>query len=493
VSDDQTWTTGPYDDVRSYLAALEATGNLVRIAEMDADAFETTAFTYALLDKYGKGKAPAFLVERVKIDGEWVDGPLVGNMYGPWVSEALSFGVEDVTDDHEAMFKAAMDVVGRKLARGIPTVDPVEVDAANAPVKEVRLTGDQIDLTKFAFVQSNPADAGRYITTASVFLHDESLGKNVGTYRLQLKGPRLLGVNPEPGQDGWRILMAKKQRGEKVAHVSIVLGQDPILFGTSAGKLGGPFAEETAIAGGLRGKPVEVVRSETNDHLVPAHAEMVIEGEIPLDETLPEGPFGELYGYLGRAKDANFFMNVTSVTHRPRPIIANAYTGITRGSVTTPIEAGYLARFRMLIPGLKQLHTSVQSLGIYYMSIDKTKAGQGLAAGHVFAAGYLPAKVVVVVDKDVDVYNTDQVLSAIGSRWQPHPASTTIPQIEGFFLDPSVPQRGMTSKIVIDATQQLPGEGGPADWPPANRTLLEEGAPGAFDLVRKRWSEYGIK
>ena len=485
------YTTGPYDDVRSYLDALEATGNLVRIEEMDGDAYETTAFTYALCDKYGKGKAPAFVVERVKIDGEWIDGPLVGNMYGPWASEALSFGVEEITDDHEEMFRQAIAVVGEKLSRGIPKIEAVEVKREDAPVKEVVLTGDEIDLEKFAFIQTNPADAGRYITTASVFLHDESLGKNVGTYRLHVKGPRLLGVNPEPGQDGWRILMAKKQRGEKVAHVSIVLGQDPILFGTSAGKIGGPFQEETAIAGGLRGKAIEVVKSETNEHMVPAHSEMVIEGEIPLQEPgLPEGPFGELYGYLGRMKEENFFMNVTAVTHRPRPIIANAYTGITRGSVTAPIEAASLARFQRAIPGLKQLHTSVQSLGIYFMSIDKTKPGQGIAAGHAFAAGYLAAKVVVVLDKDIDVYNTDQVLSAIGSRWQPHPASTIIPQIEGFFLDPSVPVRAMTSKIVIDATRQLPAEGGPADWPPANRALLEEGAPESFDLVRSRWSEY---
>ena len=485
------YTTGPYDDIRTYLDALEATGNLVRIAEMDGDAYETTAFTYALLDKYGKGKAPAFLVERVKIDGEWVEGPLVGNMYGPFASEALSFGVEEITDDHEEMFRQAIAVAGQRMARGIPSIEAVEVPREQAPVKEIVLTGDDIDVTKFAFIKTNPADLGRYITTASVFLHDETLGANVGTYRCHVKGPRLLGMNPEPGQDGWRILMAKKQRGDAVAKVSIVLGQDPLLFGTSASKIGGPFAEETAIAGGLRGKPIEVVRSETNDHLVPAHAEMVIEGEIPLQEKgLPEGPFGELYGYLGRPKEENFFVNITAVTHRPKPIIANAYTGITRGSVTAPLEAGYYARFKLAIPSLVQLTTAVQSLGIYYLSIDKTRPGQGLAAGHAFSAGHLPAKVTVVVDKDIDVYNTDQVIAAIGSRWQPYPASTLIPQTEGFFLDPSVPVRQMTSKIVIDATRQLPAEGGPAEWPPANRALLEEGAPEAFDLVRSRWTEY---
>ena len=85
------------------------------------------------------------------------------------------------------------------MARGIPTIEAVEVPREQAPVKEIVLTGDDIDVTKFAFIKTNPADLGRYITTASVFLHDETLGANVGTYRCQVKGPRLLGMNPEPG------------------------------------------------------------------------------------------------------------------------------------------------------------------------------------------------------------------------------------------------------------------------------------------------------
>ncbi|HAM24475.1 MAG TPA: hypothetical protein DCM51_02800, partial [Actinobacteria bacterium] len=115
------------------------------------------------------------------------------------------------------------DVVEKKMGfGGLPKIDPEEVDRSAAPVKEVVLTGDQIDLTTFAFIQTNPADAGRYMTTGSVIMEDEQLGRNVGTYRCQIKGPRQIGVNPEPTQDGWRMLMAAKQRGDKVFKCSIV-------------------------------------------------------------------------------------------------------------------------------------------------------------------------------------------------------------------------------------------------------------------------------
>ena len=85
--------------------------------------------------------------------------------------------------------------------------------------------------------------------------------------------------------------------------------------------------DELAIAGGMRGKAVEVVKSETNDHMIPAHAEMVIEGEVPLDTTMPEGPFGEMYQYLGAQRKENFIVNVTAVTHRKNPWIAEPVHG----------------------------------------------------------------------------------------------------------------------------------------------------------------------
>ena len=486
--------TGPYDSLREYIRAMEATGNLVHVAEMNQDEYETTAFVYRSIERLGYWKAPALLVDRVKIDGEWVEGPLLANAFGPWASEALCLGVpmEEITDNHEQMYRKTLDLVEKKMGfGGLAKIDPEVVDASAAPVKEIVLTGDDIDLTKFAFIQTNPADAGRYMTTGSVIMLDPQLGTNVGTYRCQIKGPRQIGVNPEPTQDGWRMIMAAKQRGEKTMKCSIVMGADPLVFTASSTKLGGPMGgDELALAGGLRGKPVQVVKSEHSDIMVPAHAEMVIEGEIPLDELLPEGPFAELYGYLGRAKEENFFMNVTAITHRPKPIIVNAYTGIARAYCTAPVEAGFRAQFRRSVPGFLNMHMLLQALGVYIVQINKTSPGQGISAGLAASSSSGLAKVVIVVDKDVNIYRLDDVMASLGSRWQPVPGTVLIPQSQGVPLDPSAPRRGLTSRVIIDATRQFESEGGPATMAPVSRELLEELAPNAFPNIDAKWETF---
>ena len=483
--------TGPYDSLREYIRAMEATGNLVHVAEMNQDEYETTAFVYRSIERLGYWKAPALLVDRVKIDGEWIEGPLLANAFGPWASEALCLGVpmEEINDNHEQMYRKTLDLVEKKMGvAGLDKVEPEVVNASAAPVKEIILTGDDIDLTKFAFIQTNPADAGRYMTTGSVIMLDPQLGTNVGTYRCQIKGPRQIGVNPEPTQDGWRMIMAAKQRGEKTMKCSIVMGADPLVFTASSTKLGGPMGgDELALAGGLRGKPVQVVKSEHSDIMVPAHAEMVIEGEIPLDELLPEGPFAELYGYLGRAKEENFFMNVTAITHRPKPIIVNAYTGIARAYCTAPVEAGFRAQFRRSVPGFLNMHLLLQALGVYIVQINKTSPGQGISAGLAASSSSGLAKVVIVVDKDVNIYRLDDVMASLGSRWQPVPGTVLIPQSQGAPLDPSAPKRGLTSRVIIDATRQFESEGGPATMAPVSRELLEELAPNAFPNIDAKW------
>jgi 4-hydroxy-3-polyprenylbenzoate decarboxylase len=486
--------TGPYDSLREYIRAMEATGNLVHVAEMNQDEYETTAFVYRSIERLGYWKAPALLVDRVKIDGEWVEGPLLANAFGPWASEAMCLGVpmEEINDNHEQMYRKTLDLVEKKMGvAGLDKVEPEVVNASAAPVKEIILTGDDIDLTKFAFIQTNPADAGRYMTTGSVIMLDPQLGTNVGTYRCQIKGPRQIGVNPEPTQDGWRMIMAAKQRGEKTMKCSIVMGADPLVFTASSTKLGGPMGgDELALAGGLRGKPVQVVKSEHSDIMVPAHAEMVIEGEIPLDELLPEGPFAELYGYLGRAKEENFFMNVTAITHRPKPIIVNAYTGIARAYCTAPVEAGFRAQFRRSVPGFLNMHMLLQALGVYIVQINKTSPGQGISAGLAASSSSGLAKVVIVVDKDVNIYRLDDVMASLGSRWQPVPGTVLIPQSQGAPLDPSAPKRGLTSRVIIDATRQFESEGGPATMAPVSRELLEELAPNAFPNIDAKWETF---
>ena len=228
--------TGPFDSVRDYMEALEARGHVVRVPHANQDEYESTAFAYRLMDKIGFNNAPAFILESTTIKGR-VYNPVIGNVYGPLVSEAPGFGVEDLTDDHMDMYEVALAAVRAK-----------------------------------------------------------------GSLR------------------GWNYLMALKRRGEKIARASIVFGADPIVFAMSSSKFA-PLQgqDELGYAGCLRGRPVEAVKPELSDIIVPAHSEIVTEGEIPLDDMESEGPYGEFYGYMGPHRPENFYMNVKAITHRENP------------------------------------------------------------------------------------------------------------------------------------------------------------------------------
>ena len=182
-------------------------------------------------------------------------------------------------------------------------------------------------------------------------------------------------------------------------------------------------------------------------------------------------------------KEEVFWMNVTRITHRRNPWILNSFTGMHRGYITSAGEALYDRILRRSIPNLVEFHYPQDTMGVAFLSIDKTAPGQGLEAGRVIAMRLPISKVIVVVDKDLDVLDRTQMLFAMGSRWQPDPAAEIIPDARAIITDPSTVVPLRTSKIVIDATRQWPEEGGPAVYAKRNRTLLEEGAPEAFAQV----------
>jgi 4-hydroxy-3-polyprenylbenzoate decarboxylase len=487
--------TGPFDTMRDMLAALDARGRLLRIDRIDQDAYEGTALMYRLVEKHGLEGAPALLFDEVKIGGQWIRGPVVGNYLGHWDTECLALGLLPDPDDGPATFRKArahLIALAAKNGGRYPEIPPVLIAPGQARCKEVVLRGDEIDLTRFPIMQVNPGDGGRYINTASVYTVDPKAGVNLGTYRCQLKGPRKVAVSPGAGQTGWNMLMAARKRGEKTAQVTLILGQDPIVYVVSgsraAGRQGNKPVDELAVAGGLRGRAVEVVKCETNNFLVPAHVEMVIEGVIPLDDLEREGPYGEGLGYQGDGENA-FWMTVTTVTHRRNPWFHNSFTGVDRGPMKSPGVASSYLFAKKFVPEIVDFHYLGNANNIFFISIDKTRPGQGIAAGEKLGKFNPVAKVVIVVDKDVDLMNLPQVMAAISSRWQPSPAARIYENLPGLPLDPSQSDPNKTSKIVIDATRQLPGEGGPASFPRTNRELLTTLAPDAFARVDAKWGD----
>jgi 4-hydroxy-3-polyprenylbenzoate decarboxylase len=251
-------TTGPYDSLRDYLAALEARGRVLRVREVDQDNYEGTALMFRLIDEYGADKAPAVLFEKIKIDGKWREGPMVGNIFAGWDTAAMVYGIEKITDNQKEMYGAVIDKLSTYVDEGgqWKQIKPTIVDETKAPCKEVIITGDDVDVTKFPWFKNNPGDGGRYINTGAVFMEDPELGRNVGTYRCQVKGKKKIGLNTEKGQHGWQFMVRANRRGEKVKQVAIALGTDPIIYAMSTTKLAGLGEDELNFAGGFKGKPV---------------------------------------------------------------------------------------------------------------------------------------------------------------------------------------------------------------------------------------------
>ena len=232
-----------------------------------------------------------------------------------------------------------------------------------------------------------------------------------------------------------------------------------------------------------------MVRSETNDFMVPAQAEMIIEGEVPLDDLRPEGPYGEMVGYQGQRKAEVFWLRVTAVTHRRRPWLMNNFTGAQAGTLMAAGHARSLLRLKAAQPGVVDYFDDTRAVGLTCVSIRKQAPGEGLAvARHVAEHNYF-AKVVVAVDDDVDVTDHEQILASLGARWQPHGRLATYADRPALPLDPSTEKLGRGSKIAIDATRQWPEEGGPPSFPPLNRALLADAAPDAFARVDARCRE----
>ncbi|MBW1823369.1 MAG: UbiD family decarboxylase [Deltaproteobacteria bacterium] len=483
---------GPYDSLRDYVADLEERGKLIRIKEIDQDRYESTALMFRMLDRM-KDKAPGIFIEKTKVIDRWYETPVVGNLFNGYDTIAQCFGVEPITNDPLEMYNAAVEKIeGCQQPDGKwKQIAPKEVSKEAAPCKEVILKGKDADLQKFPWIKNNACDAGQYISAGCFIMEDPELGKNVGTYRMQVKESYKAGANFTNQSHAYAMMVKAGERNEDKVDAAVAIGIDPISWMMSSTRLADQGEDEFAIAGGFRGKPVELVKCEGSDLLVPAHAEFIIEGEIPM-EVEQEGPYGEMFGYLGR-ETTTFYLNVKTITHRKNPWVYNLYTGLGSGYFTMPWDVGNLIRMKKLMPNLIKLYSPPETPTIVIASIDKKFPGEGIEAG-MLILGYrmigFSKKIVIIVDTDVEPSNITRVLHAVGTRWQPVPASLSVHHSFHMPIDPSLKEPFMSSKIIIDATRQLPSEGGPDSWVPDLRSVMEEKAPDAFDIVDKKWDEY---
>jgi len=419
-------------DLRSFLDLIKQDNpeEFLAVSREVDPAFEITAITVKL-EQEAK-RRPIILFENVK----GTAFPVLTNLHAG--RSRLAAAIHAKPDEMQRAYLGAME-------KPIP---PKVV--SKAPVKEIILNGDKIDLYKLPQILHHQEDAGPYITAAISFAKDPNGDTwNCAYNRLMIKGRDTTSIHLTFAKHLWEFQRAAEALGKALPEAFAVGVHPAVALGCLA--IGSIDEDERAIMGGLLGEALELVKCETSDVLVPAHAEMIIEGEILPHERTAEGPFGEFTGYsLGERQRE--VLKVRAVTHRRGAIFQDITVGHLDHLMlsTTPIEANLYRAVRAMVPTVKAVR--VPAPFTCYVSIEQRISGQAKNAILAALGADLYMKRVVVVDHDVDVFNDRQVNWAIATRCQPDRDIAIITNARGSDLDPSTREDGNTAKWGVDAT-----------------------------------------
>jgi len=322
---------------------------------------------------------------------------------------------------------------------------------SEGPIHERIILGDKVNLFDLPKIFFHENEGGPYITAGLLIAKHPKTGiRNLSYNRLMIKDKDKMCIHMTVGKHLWECHRAAKDLG-KPLEICVVLGNHP---GISLGSLyPGAFGiDEYDIIGGLIGKSLEIVPAKTVNIEVPASSEIVIEGEILPDDLDDEGPFCEFAGYMVDAAKKPV-VRVKAITHRNNAIYQTICSGshyehLLMGAI--PMEANIFKGVRAAVPSITDVH--VPTGLTCFISIKKRAQGQGINALLAAFASDLYMKQVVVVDDDIDVHDTRQVLWAMATRVQPERDLLVIRNSRGSDLDPSCSEEGITSKIGIDAT-----------------------------------------
>jgi len=487
-----------FRDLRDWIDDLEKKNDLKRIgAQVDWDE-EIGAITREISSQFG----PALLFENIKDHKNTLCRRLFTNGTGTRQRVCRFLGVPE-----ETSYRALVNVFKERFSH------PVKAEKINrGPVKENIIRGDKVDLFQFPVPKWNPFDGGRYIlTSASVVTRDPDTGVlNAGTYRGMISTKKTIGVLLATTQ-GWGKHFSKyKQRGQEMP-VAVVVGWDQTLFLAASTPVNHP---EYEMAGSLRGAPVELVQCETSDLLVPASAEIVIEGFISPDPKSyePEGPFSEYPGYYAGRKVPKHAIRVECITHRDDPIFHGCLTGSSpgrtnEGTTWTPATFSAMAWQYLEQAGVPNVTGVWRGKWPELMRVQIRKSHRGHAQ-QVAAAlwgchlGNYAAKHLIVVDDDIDIFDWEAIEWALCYRLNAGLGDITFfPGTSGSMLDPSVPLEerdsvkyghGKWTRVLIDATinwELEPQEQyGGNRYPPVGTAI----SPKMAETLKKRWNEYGF-
>ncbi len=481
-----------YKDLREFIAALEAAGELRRVPfEVDPE-LEITEFA----DRSVKTGGPALLFEKPK--GSSV--PVLINAFASMKRMQIALQVDSVQQIADRITEYLQMKMPEGLMGKLKMLPMLaEMGAffpkivSDGPCKEVIRKRD-FSLFDFPILKCWPDDGGRYITLPMVFSKNPLTGKrNCGCYRIQIYDERTTGMHwqtHKQGAEHYRRLRAEGKASRMEAAVAI--GADPATMYSAILPLP-PDLDEMMISGFLRSKPVEMVKCETVDIEVPAQSEIVLEGYLDLGEMRTEGPFGDHTGFYSLADEYPVF-HVTCVTHRKNPIYATTIVGpppMEDFYMGKAIERIFLPLMRLNLPEVRDIHMPAEGIfhNLILVSIRKSYPGQARKVMHgIWGAGQaMFSKCIVVVDEDVNVQDASEVAwKALNNIDPQRDIEFVLGPVDSLDHASRLPNFG--SKMGIDATKKLPSEGFTRPWPDVLAM-----PPAVKDRVSEMWKRAGLK
>jgi 4-hydroxy-3-polyprenylbenzoate decarboxylase len=459
----------PFNDLRDFIRALEKNKELKRIPFEVDPYLEITEFA----DRSVKNGGPALLFEKPKGS----KSPVLINAFASMRRMEIALGVDSVEEiaariSEYLQMQMPQGLIGKlkmlpKLAE-MGSFFPKIVDSG--PCKEA-IRKDNFSLKEFPVLHCWPQDGGPYITLPMVFSRNPDTGKrNCGMYRMQVYDDRTTGMHwqtHKQGAEHYRRLL--KEGKQARMDVSVAIGSDPATMYSAILPMP-PDLDEMMIAGFLRGKPVEMVKCETNDIEVPANAEIVLEGYVELGESRREGPFGDHTGFYSLDDDYPVF-HVTCVTHRKEPIYATTIVGpppMEDFYMGKAIERIFLPLMRLQLPEVRDICMPAE--GIFHnLILVSIRKSYPLHARKVMSAIWglgqaMFSKCIVVVDEDVDVQNVSEVAwKALNNIDPERDIQFVMGPIDSLDHASRLPNFG--SKMGIDATRKWKEEGFVRPWP----------------------------
>ena len=470
-----------YKSLRDFMAMLEAEGELVRVAEPVSTHLEMTEIQTRLLRNGG----PAVLFEKpVMPDGSISPIPCLANLFGTVKRVAMGVTMEKKTRTTAAELREVGELLAflrnptpprglsdamemLPLAQTVMSMRPKVVKTA--PVQQLVLKGDQIDLTSLPVQGCWPGEPAPLITWGLVVTKGPSEDReddfNLGIYRMQVLGKDKAIMRWLAHRGGAQHYARHRKAGKKgPLPCAVVLGADPGTILAAVTPVPDTLSEYQ-FAGLLRGQKAELVPCKTVPLMVPANAEIVLEGHVLFDEHAPEGPYGDHTGYYNSVETFPVFQ-VTAITMRRDPIYLTTFTGRPPDEPSVLGEAlneVFIPLLRAQFPEITDFWLPPEGCSYRIAVVSMKKAYPGHAKRVMlgvwsYLRQFMYTKWVIVVDDDIDARSWKDVIWAIATRMDPARDLTIVENTPIDYLDFASPVSGLGSKIGLDATDKWPGE-----------------------------------